>query len=280
MKSVKKGKLLFSIDLEDVRDQIVDGQQYRERVPSNTHQYLKFLSDHHARGTFFVVGETARKYPDLIHDIIQEGHEIACHSDKHVQLDKQTPESFSDDIKFNLDALHNAGATSIIGYRAPTFSLTEQTRWAYAILAQFGIKYSSSVLPVKSPLYGWPEFGFEPRMIDGIFELPINLHSFPMPRLPVAGGVYFRAIPYLFTKTSVKQCIDNNTVILTYLHPYDIDVEQERFMHPDIDNKWHLNWLMHFNRSSTLPKLEKLTNLCDFQAYDDFYRLTTANLPA
>ncbi|MFC1665996.1 polysaccharide deacetylase family protein [Pseudomonadota bacterium] len=272
MKSLNKGTLLFSIDLEDVRDQVEDGHQYKERVPENTHKYLDFLRQYGVRGTFFVVGETARKYPGLIAEIVAEGHEIACHSDCHIQLDKQTSESFYREIRRNLDALYDAGATEIIGYRAPTFSVTEQTRWVYKILAEVGLKYSSSVLPAKNPLYGWPEFGYEPRTIDAILEIPISVHRFPMPRLPVVGGVYFRIIPFVLTRYSVNRYTRANRPLLTYLHPYDIDVEQEYFMHPDIDNKRHLNWLMHFNRSNTIPKLEKLVELCGFQAYDDYYR--------
>ena len=271
MKNSAKGKLLFSIDLEDVRDQINNGHHYKERVPENTYRYLEFLQRHNSRATFFVVGKTARTYPGLISEIASEGHEIACHSDSHIQLNKQTRDSFSGDILHNLDSLYNAGAIQVIGYRAPTFSLTEKSRWAYAILAEAGIKYSSSVLPARNPLYGWPEFGAEPRIIDDVLEIPISLHPSPLPHLPVTGGVYFRAFPFFLIKHSVKKYINSKRPILTYLHPYDIDVEQEHFMHPDIDDKRHLNWLMYFNRSSVLPKLERLVSMCDFQAYEDYY---------
>ena len=92
MKTKGSSDLLLSIDLEDVRDQLENGDQYREAVPENTHRYLDFLQQKKVTATFFVVGNIARKYPSLISEIIAEGHEIACHSDKHLQLNKQKPE--------------------------------------------------------------------------------------------------------------------------------------------------------------------------------------------
>lgn len=271
MKIKNRSNLLFSIDLEDVRDQVDDGNKYREGVPHNTHQYLKFLQNRNAHATFFVVGNVARKYPSLINEILSEGHELACHSDEHIQLNKQTPEQFVDDLKRNLDSLYSAGASDVIGYRAPTFSLTAKTQWAYACLRETGLKYSSSVLPAANPLYGWKEFGSEPRFIRGIFEIPITLHAIPFLRVPMAGGVYFRVIPFMLIGYSARKHIKNRTLITTYLHPYDIDTEQERFMHPDLDDKKHLNYLMYVNRSGVFSKLGRLADLCKPISYQEYY---------
>lgn len=277
MKNNNSSDLLLSIDLEDVRDQVDDGSQYKEAVPGNTHQYLEFLQSKNARATFFVVGNVARKYPSLINEIISEGHEIACHSDKHTQINKQTPEEFSEDIKRNLGSLCDAGAKNVLGYRAPTFSLTESTQWAYKILRKAGLKYSSSVLPAANPLYGWKEFGVDPKPVDGILEIPITLHTIPFLRVPMAGGVYFRIIPSMLINYSARQHMRNGTPITTYLHPYDIDTGQERFMHPDLDNKAYLNYLMYVNRSGVFSKLEKLIELCEPTTYKEFYLSVAGN---
>ena len=266
-----KGHLLFSIDLEDVRDQVPGGSKYREAVPANTHQYLGFLQRHQAKGTFFVVGKVARKYPSLIREIIAEGHEIGCHSDRHIQLTRQTPSEFSEDLKRNLDALHEVGMVELIGDRAPTFSLTEKTRWAYQHLAENGFKYSSSVLPAPNPLYGWKEFGRKPRTIQGIYEIPITLHELPFLRIPLAGGVYFRVIPGFLVNYSARVAVSKGRPITTYLHPYDIDTDQEHFMHPDLDNKKHLNYLMYINRSRVFKKLEKLMRICQPVTYKEYF---------
>jgi polysaccharide deacetylase family protein (PEP-CTERM system associated) len=247
---------LFSIDLEDVRLLIPQGANYRERVPVMTERVLTLLKSIDARITFFVVGQVARLYPSLIKEIIAEGHEIACHTDTHLPLDRHTPASFERDISNNLESLFKAGATHVDGFRAPTFSLTQKTEWAYKILNRVGITYSSSVLPENNPLYGWKEFGKTPRLIDGVLEMPITTSSLGPLKVPFAGGVYFRVLPLLLQKWLFAR--ERADAVLGYLHPYDIDSEQERFMHPGIGGSKLYNLLMFINRSRALGKVEYL----------------------
>lgn len=258
----KNNLFLFSIDLEDVRMRIPSGEKYRERVPQMTEKYLQFLSTIKSKATFFIVGEVAEKYPSLIKMISDEGHEIACHSCKHITLDKQTKEEFKDDLQKNLDALYTAGAKEIIGYRAPTFSLTEKTKWAYEILSEMNFQYSSSVLPAKNPLYGWENFGNEIKKINNsVWEIPVSLSQSNFLKVPFGGGVYFRVLPYFWIKKQFKKYFSEGKPVLSYFHPYDIDSEQEHFMHPGINENKIFNFLMYYNRSSVFEKLEKLSSL-------------------
>ena len=99
---------LMSIDLEDVRDWVTNGYSYREAVPENTRTYLALFKKLNIQATFFIVGRVARRYPELICEIAEQGHELACHGDMHVQLDKLTPESFRADLLKNIEALNKA----------------------------------------------------------------------------------------------------------------------------------------------------------------------------
>jgi polysaccharide deacetylase family protein (PEP-CTERM system associated) len=264
-----RGKLLLSIDLEDVRDHVRNGLDYSERVPDNTERYLRFMREHRVSATFFIVGLVAERYPGLIRDIISEGHEIACHSHTHIQLDRHTEQTFRDDLKRNLDVLYNCGAQRIVGFRAPTFSMIESTQWAYPVLEELGFEYSSSVIPARNPLYGWPQFGSDPRVVGKILEMPITLHPRFL-RAPLAGGTYFRVLPFPLIMSGVKRLARQGVPIQSYLHPYEIDADQERFMHPDLsDNRW-LNALMYIGRSRVLPRLDRLTELCDCMSYRDY----------
>ena len=263
--------ILLSVDLEDVRDWVRDGAGYREAVPENTRNYLQQLKKWGAKATFFIVGEVARRYPQLIGEILAEGHELACHGDIHLQLDKMTPQEFRVDMQRNLTALENAGGKGIKGFRAPTFSLTARTPWAHEILADLGFTYSSSVLPAANPLYGWPEFGREARrMAGGIWELPVTLHELPGLSVPLAGGVYFRVLPFFLTRWAIAQSLGKGQPVITYFHPYDIDTRQERFMHPDLGDKHHLNLLMYIGRAKVLKRLDILHRSFAFQAYDEY----------
>lgn len=251
--------LLLGIDLEDVRSMIPDGSRHRERVPHNTERLLALLAERGLRSTFFTVGDVARRYPDLVREIAQAGHEIACHGDDHTPLDRLGPEGFRADLERCLDSLAKAGVAVVKGFRAPMGSLTESTRWAYEILAELGFEYSSSVMPGRLLLYGWPGFGGdEARRMDGIWELPLSLIGPPLLKLPLAAGVFLRAIPLPLIELGVRRRMRTGAPIVGYLHPYDIDDEQERFTHPEIGESRLLHRLMYLNRHDTMRRLGRL----------------------
>lgn len=249
---------LFSIDLEDIRFLMEDGRRRPERVPANVHAYLAWLEAHAFRCTFFVVGEVAEAYPSLVREILDAGHEIACHSHRHVPLVEQTPEEFAASLDANIDALRRAGASDIHGFRAPIFSLTKETSWAYAILKERGLQYSSSILAAKNPFYCWPEFGPDPKLIDGIMEIPMTVGRFGPYHIPVAGGVYFRVLPAFFVRRAAQKLLGSPRPLVGYFHPYDIDTEQEHFMHPEINDSRFYNFLMYYNRKNVFKRLEAI----------------------
>jgi polysaccharide deacetylase family protein (PEP-CTERM system associated) len=250
---------LFSVDLEDIRLRMPDGKSFKERVPQNTEAYLKWLNKTKSKCTFFVTGDVAELYPSLINEIVQEGHEIACHTSFHIPLDKQTPDEFAKDLENNMNVLTKAGAKKIEGFRAPVFSLIKKTKWAYDVLKKMNFSYSSSVLPAQNPLYGWKEFGSAPRkMENGIVEIPMTVGKFGPMTLPAVGGVYFRVLPRFVISNLVKKIRAEGLPVLGYFHPYDIDTEQEKFMHPGISDSRFYNFLMNYNRRDVFPRLDNL----------------------
>jgi polysaccharide deacetylase family protein (PEP-CTERM system associated) len=263
---------LFSIDLEDVRFLVKDGLKYEERVPVNTYAYINWLKKNNFKCTFFVVGNVAETYPSLIRDIIAEGYEVACHSNRHIPLDKQTPEEFKRDTAQNIEALMRAGAGAIKGYRAPVCSMTERTQHYYPILRELGFNYSSSVLPAKNPLYGWEGFGRMPKKVaEGVIEIPISVSRIGPLTVPFAGGVYFRVIPKFLIMEKIKNYDASKGPLTGYFHPYDIDTEQEHFMHPGINNNKLYNFLMYRNRDKVFARLDKIVGqglaICTYSDY-------------
>lgn len=252
---------LFSIDLEDIRFRMPDGLKYKESVPENTHKYLEWLNKHNFKCTFFTVGDIARAYPNLIMDIVSEGHEIACHTNTHIPLKKMTPDEFELDLSNNMESLIKAGASDINGFRSPYFSLTKECSWAYKVLKELGFTYSSSVYPAKNPFYGWEEFGSDIKtMENSIIEIPMTVKSFGPIKAAFAGGVYFRVLPKFLINNSFKNHHKTNTPLLGYFHPYDIDTNQEKFMHPEINDNKFYNWLMNYNRKDVFNRLDTIIN--------------------
>jgi polysaccharide deacetylase family protein (PEP-CTERM system associated) len=263
---------LFSIDLEDIRLRLSQPDKYKARVPENTYKYLEWLNFNKQKCTFFVTGNVANLYPTLIGEIVSEGHEIACHSDKHIPIDRLTVDEFKKDLDNNMHALAKAGVAKIKGYRAPVFSITSERKWVYDILSEFGFTYSSSVLPAKNPLYGWDDFGCLPKQINNkIFEIPITVEKFGPISVPVAGGVYFRLLPFFFIKSITKGFKKDPRPIVGYFHPYDIDTGQEKFMHPDINGNHFFNFLLYYNRGKVFERLNYFLghgfNICTYSGF-------------
>jgi polysaccharide deacetylase family protein (PEP-CTERM system associated) len=248
---------LFSVDVEDARLMIPNGERFRPRVQPMTLRYLDWLDRHGFSATFFVVGDVARRHPDLVREIARRGHEIGCHSNRHIPLDQQSPDEFRADLSECIEALARCDVGAIVGYRAPTFSLTRTTSWAYEILSALGIQYSSSVLPAPNPLYGWPEFGAAARrMPSGVLEIPMTLGRVGPLRVPIGGGVYFRALPFSLIARAIARAPDD--VVTGYFHPYDIDEDQERYMHAGIKDNRFYHWLMFLNRRGVFGRLDRL----------------------
>jgi polysaccharide deacetylase family protein (PEP-CTERM system associated) len=253
---------LFSIDLEDVRTMIPGGMQYRDSVPRLVQMYMTFLDRHTMKCTFFIVGDIAKRYPNLVREIASEGHEIACHSSDHVPIPRQTRSEFRDDIARNIDELRAASrGNPIRGFRAPTVSMTPETSWAYEVLVEAGIEYSSSVLAASNPLFGWPGFlGETIRVEPGIWEIPISLTRLPMLDVPFASGVYLRVLPLSLQRMLYRRERRAGRPVVMYCHPFDLDTEQEHYCYPELTGHRFYNWLMYRGRASVLRRLDSLLN--------------------
>ena len=249
---------LFSVDLEEFTVAPRDRDFRRTPLPELAERFLAFLRAYGMRSTFFVVGEIAEAFPEVIRAIEAEGHELGCHTHTHRPLSEHTPATLRDDLRRNLDALHRVASGPFTGFRAPILSLTEKTRWAYEVLAGLGFTYSSSVLPAANPLHGWPGFGEKPRMMEGITELPVTLAPIGPVRLPVGAGTYFRCLPFALTRRAFARFAGKNTPVVGYLHPYDCDPDQQWVMNPGVRGSRLMNALLYFNRSRTLSRLHRL----------------------
>lgn len=267
---MKTGVFLFSVDLEEF---VAASRVEFRRTPlaELTRRYLLFLAKHGMKATFFVVGEIARKFPSLIQEIAAAGHELACHTDSHIPLNQHTPSSLREDLRRNIDALQNCTGNPVLGFRAPVLSMTEQTRWAYPILAEAGIRYSSSVLPARNPLHGWPGFGAKARSMDGVLEVPVTLARFGALELPFAAGTYFRLLPLAWIKRRFADCSNRGEPVVGYFHPYDLDTTQEWVMNAGVNGNPLLNALLYINRGRTLKGLDFILGerftICRYDEY-------------
>jgi polysaccharide deacetylase family protein (PEP-CTERM system associated) len=249
---------LFSVDFEEFYAAERQETFRRTPLPELAERLLEFLRRAGMRCTFFVVGEIAERFPEAVRAIAAEGHELGCHTHTHRPIAEYTPESLRDDLLRNLDAVRACAKGPVVGFRAPILSLTPQTAWAHPLLAELGFKFSSSVLPAKNPLYGWPGFGVAPREVGGITEIPLTPMRFGPLEVPAGAGTYFRCLPMPMIRGAFEKCARAGQPIVGYFHPYDIDAAQERVMSRGVRGSRVMNSLLYFNRARTISRLESI----------------------
>ena len=131
--------------------------QYTPRVERNVERVLALFDRHKVRGTFFVLGWVAQRFPGLVRRITSLNHEIGCHGFAHRRLHTQTPDQFRSDLRDARNRISDQAQQPIRCYRAPSFSIVRNTLWAFDVLAEEGFDLDSSVFPVRHDLYGIPD---------------------------------------------------------------------------------------------------------------------------
>jgi polysaccharide deacetylase family protein (PEP-CTERM system associated) len=216
---------LLSVDVEDWQQSTLDNSlPISKRALTNTLHLLDLLLEYGVQGTFFVQSMVAEKYPQLVHRIVSDGHELASHGHSHIPLFRLTPVEFEQDLRHSLKILNGLSAQSIQGYRAPDFSIRRDTMWALEILRDQGFKYSSSIFPIRGHRYGIHDIPLRQfETITGLIEVPLSTVSLAGRNWPVAGGGYFRLFPYWLTKRAIRRMNADERQAIVYLHPYELD---------------------------------------------------------
>ena len=232
---------ILSVDVEDYFHVeafagVVDRgrwEEYPRRVDGNTRRLLDLFDEHGARGTFFVLGWVAERFPALVREIAARGHELACHSYWHRLIYQLTPEEFRADTLRAKAVIEDAAGLPLAGYRAPSYSVTARSLWALDVLAECGFHYDSSVFPIHHDVYGIPAAPRFPFRLDTaagpLTEVPLT--TFHVPRLgnlPVGGGGYLRLLPAWYTRLGCRRAAAENVPLVVYIHPWEIDPDQPR----------------------------------------------------
>ena len=206
-------------------------QSHHCRVERNTSLILELFARHGVKGTFFVLGWIAERFPELVRMIHAAGHEIASHGYSHVRVTEQSPDVFREDVRRTKSLLEHVCGAAVKGYRAASFSILESNLWALDVLAEEGHAYSSSIYPIRHDLYGIPDaprFAFR-RSNPGILEVPITTVRFLRQNLPCGGGGYFRLLPYNVSRWALRHVNrrDGEAGVF-YFHPWELDPDQPR----------------------------------------------------
>ena len=232
------------------------------RLEASTEQVLALLEEAGVKATFFVLGWNAERHPELVRRLAAAGHEIASHGYAHRMIFEQSPEEFRQDVTRAKALLEDLTGRPVLGYRAPTFSITERSRWAIAVLAEAGYRYDSSIFPIRHDRYGIPSAPrflheldvMETRGIEdegrgreetdgqppGTRHSPLaarhsTLVEFPPTtlrvlgtNLPVAGGGYLRLFPARLIRAALRRVNRLGHPAIVYFHPWELDPDAPR----------------------------------------------------
>jgi len=230
-----KARTIITVDVEEW----FHGHNYLDHVPldqwdsmeSRVDQgmeiCLKLLERHQVKATFFVLGWTAERHPQVVRDIVAAGHEVACHSYSHPVVFEMTPEEFRDDCMRAREALDLVGVPDVAGYRAPSFSITPSVHHYLEILQDCGFSYDCSIFPVRHPRYGQPGSARRPfrlgDSVDSLIEVPMPTWRVLGQNIPFSGGGYLRLLPWPAFKLLRSLAFAQGIPCIVYLHPWELD---------------------------------------------------------
>ncbi len=230
----------FTVDVEDYfqvsafekRVSRANWDKYESRVGANTDHLLRILDKHQVRGTFFILGWIAERFPEVVKRIHAQGHELASHGYWHQLVYSLTPEEFAQDLVQSKEAIANATGVEVTAYRAPSFSIVERSLWALDVLIEQGFTIDSSIFPISGhDRYGIPgarrDIHTLEREAGSIREFPPSAWYWKKLNIPVGGG-YFRILPFSLTLSVMRRIQKTRHPFMFYTHPWEFDPGQPR----------------------------------------------------
>jgi polysaccharide deacetylase family protein (PEP-CTERM system associated) len=201
------------------------------RIEGQMEGLLALLDEAGIRSTFFVLGELAHRHGRLVRQLVELGHEVACHGDGHEMIARLGPEGFRADTASAKARLEDLIGAPVIGYRAATFGVVRRTAWAIDVLAALGFTYDSSIQPVHHDRYGIPEAPPGAHWAVGpsggrILEIPPMTRRLAGRNIPLGGGGYFRLLPAVIFDRALRAWAKRHEPAMLYLHPWEFDADQ------------------------------------------------------
>jgi peptidoglycan-N-acetylglucosamine deacetylase len=237
-------KILLSFDFEDWNQLVhrglgqTDWDSRGHALERQTAAIFELLDELGAKATFFVLGLTAERYPDLVRAIAAAGHDLACHGYEHRRVPTQSREEFKSDVERCADLVEKLSGRRPVGYRAPAFSITRDTPWAYDVLAELGFQYDSSQYDsprIPQRIGGVPRTPYRLQLDEGgeIWEYPVTVWPVRGRSVPMGGGAYWRAFPTSVLRRALREVTAENAFPVLYFHPYELDPQPLRASLPE-----------------------------------------------
>lgn len=241
------------------------------RVEPQTDFLLSMLAGAKARATFFILGCVARAHPSLVRRIHDAGHEVASHSEYHDLVYRLSPAEFASQLRNSTTALSTITGEPVNSFRAPSWSIVEKNLWALDVLREGGLIVDSSIFPMRTGMFGIKNARLDIHKIaGGLTEYPPAALRVGGLTLPVAGGIFFRLLPYMVSAAALRRINRAGRPAVVYLHPWELDPHHPRL--PEIPRR--RTWYHYHRLGSARAKYGRLLNEFQFGSIRD-HRLAT-----
>jgi polysaccharide deacetylase family protein (PEP-CTERM system associated) len=262
----------FTVDVEDWYQSCLDyDAPITERVVRNVDRILEVLDDCAIKGTFFVQGKVAEKFPNLVSALVAEGHEVQSHGYSHRPLFAMNGPELREELERAKKTVEDAAGTAVTAFRAQDFSILAGNLWALETLVDVGFEIDSSIFPMRSRYYGIPGWRLEPHhvVMDGdrrILEVPVAICSIGRIRLPVAGGGYLRVLPRRVIEIGFRSIDANDRPAIVYCHPYEFN-DNELADYENLPRKLRVS--QGIGRGSFTTRVQRLLQTFAFGRFTD-----------
>ena len=261
MVQVNNVKNILTVDVEEAfhRNDLHLSRRQRGllggRVVEQTERLVSLLRAAGQGGTFFVLGEVAEQYPKLVKQLAADGFELGLHGYGHRLVYEQQEGEVLRETQAAKALLEKLAGREVVGFRAPSWSITQRSFWALRILAAMGFRYDSSILPAKACLGGVNRSNplIHRRAEADIIEVPPSIVSIGRFRLPFSGGLYLRTLPYRFIRHCIRRLNKKGIPAVIYLHPWELDREL-----PRLELGWKGRYALYYNLDTAQTKVEQL----------------------
>ncbi len=218
---------------------------------------IDLLEEHGRAATFFIVGELAEHYPELIRRIGDAGFEIASHSHSHLKMDAANRRVCEADITRSKHVLEDITGRAVTGYRAPSWTAKLTDDWLWDHLVSLGFQYDSSLFPFRTNLYGSFANPVAPsRLRPSLHEIPPTVGTLGPLRLPYGGGFYLRLLPMWLTRRLLRRDLSRGRTPIVYVHPWELDVQPSR----PIESSRFNRFVGNYNADQTWDRLVELVH--------------------
>lgn len=239
------------------------------RLDRNVPILLEELSRFGAKGTFFVLGWVGKHRAHVVREIARAGHEVASHGFWHARVNTLSSEHFREDVRAAKATLEDLLGAPVLGYRAPSFSITPGFEWAFDVLLEEGYRYDSSIFPIRRSGYGYPGAPDGPHVIERpggtLREFPLATTRLGRFVIPAAGGGYLRQFPFWIIRRAFLEADRRRVPTTFYIHPWEIDPDQPRLPVGMVTRLRHYRGL-----SRTLDRLRRLLETFRFTSIGSF----------